>query len=149
MSVFSALRNVPDDLRASRPVDSVVQLGLRLGLAGVFWASARTKVEGLLAVSDNTAFLFAEEYRLPLIDPVVAAHLATYAEHAFALLLALGLASRPAALGLFVMAAVIQIFVYPDALMSTHLGWLAMAAAIVLRGPGRFSLDAWIAGRVR
>jgi putative oxidoreductase len=149
MSVFSALRNVPDDLRASRPVDSVVQLGLRLGLAGVFWASARTKVEGLLAVSDNTAFLFAEEYRLPLIDPVVAAHLATYAEHAFALLLALGLASRPAALGLFVMTAVIQIFVYPDALMSTHLGWLAMAAAIVLRGPGRFSLDAWIAGRVR
>lgn len=149
MSVFSALRNVPDDLRASRPVDSVVQLGLRLGLAGVFWASARTKVEGLLAVSDNTAFLFAEEYRLPLIDPVVAAHLATYAEHAFALLLALGLASRPAALGLFVMTAVIQIFVYPDALVSTHLGWLAMAAAIVLRGPGRFSLDAWIAGRVR
>lgn len=149
MSVFSALRNVPDDLRASRPVDSVVQLGLRLGLAGVFWASARTKVEGLLVVSDNTAFLFAEEYRLPLIDPVVAAHLATYAEHAFALLLALGLASRPAALGLFVMTAVIQIFVYPDALMSTHLGWLAMAAAIVLRGPGRFSLDAWIAGRVR
>jgi putative oxidoreductase len=126
---------------ATGSLRGLVQLALRLGLGGVFWSSARTKVEGLISVSDTTTYLFEEEYRLPLLSPEFAAYLATYAEHLFPLMLLLGLGTRFAGLGLLAMASVIQIFVYPDALLSTHLGWIAMAAAIVIYGPGRYSLD--------
>lgn len=129
---IAVLAKIPTDL---------VQLALRGGLAGTFWSSARTKVDGLLTVSDNTYYLFEEEYRLPLIAPDFAAHLATYAEHLLPVMLMLGLGSRFAALGLFVMTLTIQLFVYPDAFLSTHLGWFALALAIMARGPGRISID--------
>lgn len=129
---IAVLDKIPTDL---------VQLALRGGLAGIFWSSARTKVEGLLTVSDNTRFLFEEEYRLPLLDPEVAAQIATYAEHLLPLMLVLGIGSRFAALGLFVMTLTIQLFVYPDAFLSTHFGWFALALAIIARGPGRVSID--------
>ena len=38
--------------------------------------------------------LFKDEYKLPLIDPTVAAYLATFAEHFFPILLVIGLATR-------------------------------------------------------
>lgn len=127
---------------------SVTQLLLRWGLAGVFWTSARTKVEGVIAVSDSAKFLFAEEYRLPLLDPDLAAHLATYAEHAFALSLFVGLATRLSALGIIIMTLVIQFFVYPDAFVGVHLGWLAMGLAVLVKGPGALSLDHFVRGRL-
>ncbi len=130
-----------ETLTPPRALQAVTQLALRLGLAGVFWTSARTKVDGLLSVSDTTYLLFEEEYRLPLISPDIAAPLATYAEHLLPILLVLGLASRLSALGLVTMTAVIQLFVYPDALVSTHMGWFAMGLAIMVHGPGRLSLD--------
>lgn len=37
--------------RVSGSLPSLVQLALRLGLGGVFWSSARTKVDGVIAVS--------------------------------------------------------------------------------------------------
>jgi putative oxidoreductase len=120
---------------------SLVQLVLRLGLAGIFWSSGRTKVEGLLTISDDTYFLFEEEYQLPLLSAQLAAQLGTYAEHLFPILLVIGLATRLSALALFGMTLVIQIFVYPDALFATHLGWFALALAIATGGPGTLSLD--------
>lgn len=119
----------------------LIQLTLRLGLAGIFWMSARTKVTGFLSISDSTYFLFEEEYRLPLLPVDIAVPLATYAEHLLPILLAFGLATRLSALGLFVMALVIQLFVYPSAFLSTHLGWFAMALAVMGYGPGRLSID--------
>lgn len=129
------------------PAD-LVQLTLRGGIAGIFWSSARTKVEGLLTVSENTFFLFEEEYRLPFIATDLAAYLATYAEHLLPVLLVLGLGSRLAALGLFIMTLTIQLFVYPDAFFSTHFGWFALALAIMARGPGRISIDHLIRRRL-
>ncbi|NVJ70331.1 MAG: DoxX family protein [Alphaproteobacteria bacterium] len=119
----------------------LIQLTLRLGLAGIFWMSARTKVTGFLSISDSTYFLFEEEYRLPLLPVDIAVPLATYAEHLLPILLAFGLATRLSALGLFVMALVIQLFVYPSAFLSTHLGWFAMALAVMGYGPGCLSID--------
>ncbi|OYU14107.1 MAG: DoxX protein [Alphaproteobacteria bacterium PA4] len=127
--------------RLSRIPPSLVQLVLRLGLAGIFWSSGRTKVEGLLTITDNTFFLFEEEYALPLIPSTLAAHLGTYAEHLFPILLVVGLATRLSAVALFGMTLVIQVFVYPNALVSTHLGWFAMALAIAAGGPGKVSFD--------
>jgi putative oxidoreductase len=120
----------------------LLALGARLSMAGVFLMSGRTKVEGWLTVSDNTVSLFEEEYRLPLLPPDLAAHLATYAEHLFPLLLVLGLATRLSAAALLAMTLVIQIFVYPAA-WATHLGWATLLLYLVGRGPGALSLDAW------
>jgi len=112
----------------------------RIAIAAIFFVSGRTKVEGLLTVTDGAYVLFREEYRLPLIPPELAAHIAAYAEHFFPMLLVLGLFTRYAALALLGMTAVIQVFVYPDA-WPTHLSWAGLLFYLVGRGAGPVSLD--------
>ena len=111
----------------------------RVAPAEVFWQSGQTKLEGW-HVSDNAFYLFLEEYRLPLIDPVIAAHLAAFAEHFFPILLVLGLATRFAALALLGMTLIIEIFVYPDA-WPTHGTWAACFLLLMAQGGGAWSLD--------
>jgi len=122
---------VPHDLLAT---------AARLSIAAIFFLSGRTKVSGFLTITDSTYELFTSEYKLPLITPYLAAHLATYAEHLFPLLLVLGLFTRLSALALLVMTLTIQLFVYPDA-WPTHLSWAALMLYLIGRGAGRLSLD--------
>ena len=124
---------------------SLIALVARLSMAAVFWQSGQTKLEGW-HVSDNAIYLFREEYKLPLIDPVIAAHLAAFAEHFFPILLVLGLATRFSALALLGMTLVIEIFVYPDA-WPTHGTWAACFLILIARGPGNWSIDHLIKAR--
>ena len=126
----------------------LIALAARLALAGIFWMSGRTKVEGVFTITDTTYLLFREEYRLPLIPPEWAAPMATVAEHLFPMLLVLGLATRLSAAALLGMTAVIQLLVYPSA-WPTHLSWAVALLYLLARGGGRWSLDAWLAGRRR
>ncbi|MBN8747828.1 DoxX [Xylophilus ampelinus] len=112
----------------------------RVAIGAIFWLSGRTKVDGWLHVTDGAIELFRTEYKLPLVPPEIAAHLAAYAEHAFPILLVLGLFTRFAALALLGMTAVIQVFVYPDA-WPTHLSWAGLLLYLVGRGGGRLSMD--------
>src|SRR6476469_781105 len=118
---------------------ALIALIARVAPAAVFWQSGQTKISGW-HVSDNAIYLFREEYKLPLIDPVVAAHLAAFAEHFFPILLILGLATRFAALALLGMTLVIEIFVYPGA-WPTHGTWAACFLILITRGAGAWSLD--------
>jgi putative oxidoreductase len=118
---------------------SLIALAARTFPAAVFWQSGQTKLEGW-HVSDNAIYLFREEYKLPLIDPVIAAHLAAFAEHFLPILLVLGLATRFAALALLGMTLVIEIFVYPGA-WPTHGTWAACFLILIARGAGTWSLD--------
>jgi putative oxidoreductase len=118
---------------------ALIALIARVAPAAVFWQSGQTKLEGW-HVSDNAIYLFREEYRLPLIDPVIAAHLAAFAEHFFPILLVLGLATRFAALALLGMTLVIEIFVYPGA-WPTHGTWAACFLLLMAQGAGTWSLD--------
>ena len=120
--------------------DDLLLLVARLGIASVFFLSGRTKVDGILHITDGTYSLFADDYALPLIPSDVAAHLATYSEHLFSILLVLGLFTRLSAVAFLGMTLVIEVFVYPDA-WSTHLSWAAILLALVAKGGGRFSLD--------
>lgn len=143
MSAFvPAIRKAPAAaLSLSRVLpDSALLLVARFGIAAVFFQSGRTKVEGLLTIKDSTYDLFASEYALPLIPSNVAAHIATYAEHLFPILLVLGLFTRASALALLAMTTVIEIFVYPDA-WPTHLSWAGLLLPLVARGGGGWSLD--------
>lgn len=119
---------------------SLMALVARVAIAAVFFLSGRTKVSGFLTIKDSTYILFEQEYKLPLVPPEIAAHLAAYAEHFFPLLLVLGLFTRSAALGLLGMTAVIEIFVYPDA-WPTHLTWAGLLLLLVAQGGGAWSLD--------
>ena len=126
--------------RLDRIPHDLIALVARFGVAGVFWQSARTKVEGL-TITDTTYLLFREEYRIPLLPAELAAVAATVSEHLFAVLLVIGLATRFSAAALLGMTLVIQIFVYPLA-WPTHLTWAASFLYLIARGGGRFALDA-------
>lgn len=124
---------------------SALALAARVFPAAVFWQSGQTKVSGF-GLSDSAVFLFQEEYKLPLVDPTLAAYGAAIAEHLFPILLVIGLASRFSALALLGMTLVIQVFVYPDA-WPTHGTWAACFLLVIARGPGLLSLDHLIARR--
>jgi putative oxidoreductase len=125
-------------------VEALTLLFVRVSLAGIFWRSGRTKVDegSWLSVSDTAKFLFQEEYKNVPLPPDFAAHLATYAEHLFPILLVIGLLTRLSALALLGMTMVIQIFVYPEAWWSVHMIWAALALILIVRGGGQLSLDA-------
>ncbi|TPG52173.1 DoxX family protein [Sphingomonas glacialis] len=125
----------------ARVPDALILLIGRLGIAAVFFMSGRTKVDGILHITDGTYELFRTEYALPLVPPEIAAVAATYSEHLFSILLVLGLATRISALALLGMTLTIEIFVYPDA-WPTHLSWAAILLPLIVRGGGAWSLDA-------
>ena len=118
----------------------LLALTSRLSMAAIFYFSGRTKVDGVLRLTDAAYALFRTEYKLPLIAPELAAHLAAYAEHLFPLLLVLGLFTRLSALALLGMTLTIQLFVYPDA-WPTHLAWASLLLDLAGRGGGRLALD--------
>jgi len=120
--------------------ETVLLLVARLGIAAVFFQSGRTKVEGWLTITDSTYYLFETDYKLPFVPPHLAAHMATYSEHLFPILLLLGFGTRFAALGLLGMTTVIEVFVYPDA-WPTHLSWAAILLPLIAKGGGAISLD--------
>lgn len=148
------------DLCRLIPYSLVALLG-RFSIAAVFWKSGQTKIEGLAidivagsvelgwpTLSASAIPLFAEEYRVPLLPPELAAYAAAFAEHLFPLLILLGLATRFSALALLGMTLVIQLFVYPDA-YPTHGVWAAVLLLLVSRGPGVVALDRLIARHYR
>jgi putative oxidoreductase len=147
--------------RMSRIPHSLIALIGRFAIAGVFWKSGQTKVEGLAIdivegnfqlgwpqLSDTAVFLFREEYKLPLIPPELGAVMAATGEHVLPVLLLIGLGTRFAALGLLGMTAVIQVLVYPGA-WPVHGVWAAVLLWLMSQGPGAFSLDHWLAGRAQ
>jgi len=140
------------------PDDLIALLG-RFSIAAIFWKSGQTKIQGFALdivsgefqfgwprLSDSVVDLFREEYRLPLLPPELGAIMAASAEHVFPALILLGLATRFSALALLGMTATIQFLVYPDA-YPTHGVWAAVLLFLVARGPGRVSLDHWMAGK--
>jgi putative oxidoreductase len=127
---------------------SLSALLARLAVGLVFWNSGRTKVAGwdLLNVTENTKFLFSEEYKLPYIPPETAALLAQISEHVFSVLIIIGLATRFSALALLGMTLVIQILVYPNA-YALHASWAALFLYLMKYGPGSISVDHLIQNR--
>jgi len=136
--IAGTLRLVED---AARLVPAwLIALLARGAIAYTFWSSGRSKVSGFLDISQSTFFLFEHEYSVPLIPSEVAAHMATYAEHLFPVLLVLGLFTRLSALALLGMTAVIQVFVYPEA-WNVHMWWAIALLYLMKHGAGMLSLD--------
>jgi putative oxidoreductase len=118
---------------------SILLLAMRIGVGAVFFRSGLLKLDSW----QFTIQLFRDEYQVPLLDPALAAQIATAVELGVPPLLFVGLATRIATLPLLGMIAVIQIFVYPNA-WSDHLLWASALVLVLTRGPGVLSVDHWI-----
>ena len=114
----------------------LLQLMFRLAVASVFLKAGLNKI----ASWELTVQLFADEYKVPLLSPDLAATMAATFEIGCSMLLILGLATRLATLPLLGMIAVIQTFVYPNA-YSEHLTWASILLFLLTRGAGPWSLD--------
>jgi putative oxidoreductase len=137
---------------AARVAALVVDPGLLLLRVWVSWQFLKS---GWLKLADweTTRFLFAEEYHVPWLSPSLAAALGTAGELLFPALLVVGLLGRYAALGLFAVNGV-AVLAYAHVLyaagyegaLAQHWLWGLALAMLALFGPGRWSLDGWLAG---
>jgi putative oxidoreductase len=115
---------------------SILQLAMRVGVGSVFFKAGLLKYQSFeLAVK-----LFEEEFKVPVLSPLVAARITTFNELVWPVCLFLGLATRVATLPLLGSIAVIQLFVYPTA-WTDHLLWGSILVLLLTRGPGELSVD--------
>jgi putative oxidoreductase len=145
-TVFSRLADVVRwGIRGLNVLAPVGDLVIRLWVANVFWKSGLTKIQSF----DTTLQLFNYEYSVPLLPPEVAAYLATFSELSFSVLLAIGLAGRFSAAALFILNAVAVISypaLEPHAIVQHQL-WGLLLLVPLLHGPGKLSVDHFIAKR--
>jgi putative oxidoreductase len=114
-------------------------LAIRLFLAQFFFFSGLTKIKSW----STTIALFQDEYHVPVLPPELAALMSATAELTLPILLVLGLFTRFAATGLFLMTTVIALFVYPGAPENYYI--LLLTGAIIANGSGLFGADYWLA----
>ena len=115
---------------------SIHQLLFRLAIAGVFLRAGLTKIGSW----ESTVALFADEYKVPVLAPHVAAATSATFEVGCSVLLLLGLGTRLAVLPLIGMIMTIQLFVYPEA-WSEHLVWGSILLFLLTRGGGAIAVD--------
>ena len=143
-SVLSGLlRKATANLEYLSPIGDFI---LRCWVSYAFWVSGLTKIQNW----DSTLYLFNEEYSVPLLPPTVAAYLGTATELGFPVLLAFGLLGRFAA-GVLLVFNVIAVISYPDlgaAGIEQHKVWGIMLLVCFLHGPGKLSLDHWLARKL-
>lgn len=136
---------------------AAIALVARVAAAIPFWRSGQSKLDGgeffgvryeLFTLKPSKVYLFTEEFGFGEALGPLAAQAAALGENILPPMLVLGVLARMSALGLFVMTAVIQFFVFPGELLnpngnwSLHLLWAAPLLLILARGPGAISLDA-------
>ncbi len=142
---------------------SIIALLCRVAAAVPFWRSGQSKLEGadilgvkyeLFSLKASKVYLFANEFGFGDALAPVAAQLAALGENLLPPLLVFGFLTRFGALGLLVMTAVIQFYVFPEELLNPngnwveHLQWAAPLMVVLQRGPGAVSIDA-LFGRKR
>ena len=135
-------RTRPLIVLAERWLTPLFDLAIRLTVAEAFFKSGLTKIQDWSV----TLALFENEYHVPLLSPPLAAVMGTAGELVLPVLLALGLAGRFGAAGLFVMNLV-AVTSYPDISdlgRQDHVLWGALLLVTALHGPGRCSIDAWL-----
>jgi putative oxidoreductase len=129
--------------------ESPLLLALRWYVAWQFLKSGSLKISDW----DSTLYLFQEEYHVPLLPPALAALAGTAGELVFPSLLVVGLLTRYSALGLSavnILAVVSYAHVLLsegfEAAISQHYLWGALLLVVAVFGPGRWSVDALLAG---
>ncbi len=135
-SVWAAVQNKLDSFAA------IANLVARLYIAKIFFYSGLNKFQDW----ETTLYLFREEYHVPLLSPQIAATIGTAGELGLAVLLALGLSTRFAASGLFVLN-IVAVASYYEALkdspaaLQDHLEWGILLALLLTSQVQKLTLD--------
>ncbi len=153
MSIATVINRANDFAgRCAGWLASPLLLAIRLYVPWQFFKSGLVKLQGW----DSTLYLFREEYHVPLLPPVVAAVTGASGEIVFPVLLAAGLLTRYAALGLSVVN-VMAVVSYAHVLLSEgfeaalgqHYLWGSLLLVLAVFGPGRWSVDGILGARAR
>ena len=122
-------------------IQPVMLLAARFYVAWVFFKAGLTKLRDW----ESTLLLFEYEYVVPVLNFEVAAYLATFGEIVLPIALVIGLFSRKAALGLFIVnyIAVISFEDLPAAAFNEHILWGALMLLVAIWGAGKLSLDSF------
>ncbi|MCQ8181114.1 DoxX family protein [Methylomonas sp. SURF-1] len=129
--------------RLQRLLTPLADVLLRAWVGYAFWISGWLKLNSW----DSTLYLFQFEYAVPLLPSPAAAVLATTIELLGPLGLFLGLYARSAAALLFGFN-IVAVVSYPElgaAGLEQHRTWGLLLLALMAHGPGRWSVDAWLA----
>lgn len=127
----------------SRVPYALIGLMGRVSVAWLFWTDGRARVGHGWNVWEpraGTMAMFRGGYDIRYIPYEMAAIAVQLAELALPLLLAVGLASRVAALGLLMLIIVFEVFVHPGP-YAIHATWAALLLMVIKFGPGSLSLD--------
>ena len=144
--IDSAVQGAHRAIAALELAQPLAQLAARLYVGHAFFLSGLTKIRDW----DTTLALFMDEYQVPLLPANVAAVMGTTGELVLPVLLVLGLAGRFAAAGLSVINAVAVVSLMEIAVpaLQQHVFWGSLLIGLVLWGPGRWSLDRFVAPRL-
>lgn len=115
---------------------SIILLAMRIGVGSVFFKAGLLKYQSF----EFAVKLFEDEYKVPILSPLVAARITMFNELTWPVFLFLGLATRFATLPILGSIAVIQLFVYPSA-WTENLVWSSILVMLLTRGAGAISLD--------
>ncbi len=129
-------------LECAAPIGDLL---LRIWVANVFWKAGLSKIANV----QTTMFLFEHEYAVPIIPFELAAYLAIAAELVLPVLLVFGVGARFAAGALFAFN-IVAVLSYPGmnaAGIVQHQVWGIMLLVLLLRGPGKISIDYFIRNR--
>ena len=119
---------------------SLILLIVRAYLFYVFFRSGLTKLRDW----DTTVLLFTEEYKVPLLPPMLAAALGTFGEVVLPSLMLIGIVPRLAAAGLFFVNVVAALSYWANLSASAiefHFVWGVLIAIVATVGPGRLALQ--------
>ena len=133
-------------------LESPLLLAMRCFVAWQFLKSGWLKISNW----ETTLHLFQDEYHVPLLSPALAAVAGTAGELVFPSLLVVGLLGRYAAVGLSAVN-VLAVISYAhvllgegfEAALGQHYLWGALLLVVAVFGPGRWSVDALLAGARR
>lgn len=127
-------------------ITPVVNLAARIYVGMEFFRSGLLKLEDFLHFDfEETIDSFNGDWAIPGLPAELAATLATLGELALPILLIAGLLTRVGAVGLFVMALTIELFVYPGT--AQHYYWMLILAFIAAQGGQLFSVDNFLLKR--
>ena len=133
-------------------LESPLLLAIRWFVAWQFLKSGWLKISNW----ESTLYLFQDEYHVPLLPPALAAVAGTAGELVFPTLLVAGLLGRYAAVGLSAVN-VLAVISYAhvllgegfEAALGQHYLWGSLLLVVAVFGPGRWSVDALLAGARR
>lgn len=137
---------------------ALVALLLRLTLARAFFLDGQARVDGMrlpltwhgfdlsvvlpLQVKAEAVSAFLTLVPPLPVPPAMAAWTVAGLEFVLPILLVLGFATRFAALSLLALTVVLQMFIAPQALWTTHVYWGSMLLVLISLGAGPVSIDA-------